>query len=92
MKQWLCILTCSLALSSVHAVVNLDSMSPSEKKACGIEKLTDTERDALQTWMKAQGDDPKPLVIKKNKILHGTYTIKEVQDLGHLYSLTMGYF
>lgn len=89
MKQWFFIIICHLALSTVHAAGSLDSMSPSEKKACGIEKLSDAERDALQAWMKVQ-DVPKPLVIKKNKIVHGTFTIKEVQDLGHFVLLDNG--
>lgn len=81
MNKWFLALSCSLFATTAYANITLDTMSEECKIACGIQRLSSKEKEALQTWLSEQNTS-KTLPVHKNKIVHGIFAITEVRDLG----------
>jgi hypothetical protein len=89
MRQKAFVLFCLIS-ASLHASGPIDQMNEEEKKACGIEKLSTEEKGELDKWVTKQITVVAPLV-EKGKIVHGTFKITEVKNLGHFVVLDNGF-
>ncbi len=69
---------------------DIAKMSEQEQKACGIEKLSAEEKQALNTWLAKELSAPKAPVLEKTKIVHGEFLITQNLDLGRFLTLENG--
>jgi len=81
-------LTALTLITSAYCALGIDAMNEQERKACGIEKLTNDEKNALNAWFEAKM--PAPAVEKVLGPNLGEFTITDVQELGHFISLDNG--
>lgn len=71
--------------------ISLAKMNEADQKACGIEKLTAEEKQALDTWLTQQ--TPKEIVKaqpQKNKIQHGEFAVQANDKMGRFITLENG--
>ncbi len=87
MKRFV-ILSAFVLLSQLSATIA--TMSEQEIKACGIEKLTAEEKEALEAWISKQTPKVKAPVLEKNKVVHGEFIVKENVNLGRFITLDNG--
>lgn len=76
-------------ISSSLFSVELSTMSEAEQKACGIEKLSQEEKAALNSWIAAQVPPPAP-PVKKGKIEYGEFAIASNEKMGRFIVLENG--
>ncbi len=80
----------ALCLCTSAYGVTIDAMNETESKACGIEKLTTQEKQALNVWLEAKVPQTAVAVEKVQGPNLGEYSINDVQDLGHFITLDNG--
>lgn len=84
-KLFLLLLTTTATLQA-----DLATMTEADQKACGIEKLTPEERQALSVWVKNQIPQQPAPVTKSSKLEHGEYAITKNESLGRYITLENG--
>lgn len=73
------------------APLSLATMDAADQKACGIEKLSGEEKQALESWLAKQAPEPAVKAqTQSSKILHGEFAVQANDNMGRFITLENG--